>query len=1215
MTPVLTEDAIRRLPEPIVATLRRLIARIRRVRWWRGFWFTLAALVAVLLAIMAVDAAFDLESAVVRCGLTLGGLAVVGTVAWRTLVRPLRRTLGLAQVARLVEIHHPEMHERISTAVELLGSTDAASLRGSDELLAEVVKSAVIDVQSVTPEQEYSSLPMQWPKRLAGAAVAALALVLAVWPFHGSMLIARAFLPLANIGSASSFDLRVITQDVAVAEGDPLTILIAARGRAAKRVELRREPAESSQGAATAPPTTERLLPQLSDQARPGETIFALTLPAVRDSFRYAASSGRARSKDFFIEVRRRPDITGLRVTYTFPPYSGLAPKVDPDSLGDIAALAGTRVEVTATLSRPAAAAILVYDQTENAGPEVTLGTEAGRPVARWAAELTSGMNYRWTLHPKGAGDLLGKPSSGTLRAIEDLPPAVVVDSPLDRELQLRPNEVLPILYTAADDHGFSAVDLVLKLDGKGSRLLTRPLPEKDPHIAQTWHGTAALDLSTLPLAGVGELRVTLRVADTLPPNLAGPQTATSEEILIRLDWGAESFARQTVKKQEDQLRRELEQVKNDLWEQRRQAEEKAWQLKNPEQMDSERLDQLAKLTERAAASAVQLAEIAQKAAHSAFAERADAIEQTARTQVQGAAESLQEIPQSDRPEDRSASAEQARNQLETAARQLDEVLESFKQDREQGQELGELASLAREQQQLADQAAQAAPTSPPTEPAAATAAAPPPAPGASPPPSAPATAPPEGAFNPLTDPAATAEQRSEAFERWQQHQDDVEHRSQNIANQFQQKVPADRQSDLARLATQAQELARQAAALTARQDQVEAQAGVTPPASPENGSAAAAEPGGPPSAPAEPQPPAPAPPTPAQATAQAAQQQADVASLASRLAESVKTLQQESHEQLEQNGKADSQAAEAAATLAAAAETGRQASSALAQEATTQTVPPPAANDRTPTAPADAGAAATAATESRPAPSAPPPSPGPTPGQQAVAETSASLAAAAAALQQMAQALSGQAEGVATAAQALTAATAQTKQASDAGDAARQAGQQAAQQTRETPNSTPEAAAAAESAARLQALAKSAAAPAQQAATNLAVAAATAQAAMGLPEDALGQQNMGKNGSPKPGEGQQGQGQSAQDAQQANQPGQEATDTAGFQTTKDYGLPPELAKLGMSADDWSRLRGLITSGADGSGADQVPAEYRDLVKGYFRALSTGAAAPAPPEK
>ena len=62
--------------------------------WWRGFWCTLAALVAMLLAIMAVDAAFDLESVAVRSALTLSGLAVVGGVAWRTLVRPLSRTIG-----------------------------------------------------------------------------------------------------------------------------------------------------------------------------------------------------------------------------------------------------------------------------------------------------------------------------------------------------------------------------------------------------------------------------------------------------------------------------------------------------------------------------------------------------------------------------------------------------------------------------------------------------------------------------------------------------------------------------------------------------------------------------------------------------------------------------------------------------------------------------------------------------------------------------------------------------------------------------------------------------------------------------------------------------------------------------------------------------------------------------------------------------------------
>jgi hypothetical protein len=89
-------------------------------------------------------------------------------------------------------------------------------------------------------------------------------------------------------------------------------------------------------------------------------------------------------------------------------------------------------------------------------------------------------MNYRWTLHPKRAGELLGKPASGTLKALEDLPPAVVIDSPVDRELSLRPNEWLPIVYSAADDYSLSAVDVIVKLDGRGTRIIPMPLPEKD---------------------------------------------------------------------------------------------------------------------------------------------------------------------------------------------------------------------------------------------------------------------------------------------------------------------------------------------------------------------------------------------------------------------------------------------------------------------------------------------------------------------------------------------------------------------------------------------------------------------------------------------------------------------------------------------------------------------------------------------------------------
>jgi hypothetical protein len=794
----------------------------------------------------------------------------------------------------------------------------------------------------------------------------------------------------------------------------------------------------------------------------------------------------------------------------------------------------------------------LQYDLTENAGPPVEVGTElpTGLPVARWSVVLAPATDYRWTLHPKGERDTLGKPRSGILRSTEDLTPAVVIDSPLDRDLTLRPNDTVPIIYTAADDFGFSSVELVAKTEGRDPQVVTASLPARDDRDSQTWHGTATLELSRLALVGVREARVSLRVADTLPPDLNGPQVAQSEEILIHLDWGAQTFARQTVNRQEEQIRAELEQIKNELWDERGLADEKARELEQPDPVRAEQFEELEKLTRRAAESAEKIEATAAKMEKSAYAERAEWVEHASKAMVKPAAESLGEIPQFERARERSSGAARARDQLAGAAKSIEEVLASLDQDQEQAQETADLAALAEQQQQLADEAKAEARGRAGSQKVAAG-----PQPSTAVPPSA----------QSAPQPAASSENlalegRTQALEQWQGLQEFIASETGTYAGRFQKQSPTDQQSRLQNLAGFARKLADDARELAQKQEAVEL-------ASMQSSQRPAI-------------------------AAEAAERQSNVAAEAHDLGGTVESFSKQAGGALEQNGTAAINADKAATALARASETGRQAAEALAREAR-ERKPSDPSGKVAPAVPLEPGS---------------PESPS-TPAQKAAAQTSQSLDGAAAALLEAAQALASQAAGIADASEALEAASQETELAAEAGQKARDAGEEAglraAQQAAQSGQDPQQAREQAAATAQEQARAEHAAAPAQLAANNLARAAATVQAAMGIPKESLTSQNMGQHGSPKPGDGQSGETQTAE-SQSATQPGKRPSNLAGLQTTKDYGLPPELAKLGMTNDDWARIRGLVQSGSDAAAGDRVPVEYRELVKGYFRALSAG---------
>jgi hypothetical protein len=118
----------------------------------------------------------------------------------------------------------------------------------------------------------------------------------------------------------------------------------------------------------------------------------------------------------------------------------------------------------------------------------------------------------------------------------------------------------------------------------------------------------------------------------------------------------------------------------------------------------------------------------------------------------------------------------------------------------------------------------------------------------------------------------------------------------------------------------------------------------------------------------------------------------------------------------------------------------------------------------------------------------------------------------------------------------------------------------------------------------------------AQQAADQLAMAANTAMQAMSIPANAkTSQASANSKGQGKPQDGQ---------PKPSSQPGQEGKDGLQMDTASSA-LPAELAKLGLTQDDWMKLRSSL-NGVDGVSSEQIPAEYRDLVKAYFGALATG---------
>ena len=692
------EATLHQLPRPILEKLRSVIARVRRLLFVRGICATAAVALLCLLAIMAIDASVTIFSTKVRWALSLTGLAVTLATAWWFLLRPLSRKVSLTQVARILEIRHPELQERISTAVELMSSEDPEEIKGSEELIQAVVDSAVLDVENVDPKREFKGSRAARFVKLAVACLAVLALVLAVFPHQGFSLLARAVAPFLNIGNAYANTMVVQPGDIRVAKGDEVSITMTVRHHRLKRAELRRTLEDGSE-------SVERM--QLMGKTEEGAQKFSITFPSVNDSFQYRVRAGAGLSEYYKVDAVPAPEIVERTVRYDFPEYTGLTPVEKEAAEGEIRALAHTKVTVTSKSNKEIwSARALLNDSQELGATEVTSQT------AITTFNLHPRFNGTWRLDLEDMDKFTAEPEPFPIQALPDKSPVVRITNPVVRELRLRPVEVLPIHYEINEDFGFSEIALLVTPNGEPNpRVIVQPEPasggEGGPGV---WRGMTSLNLASLDLQRHHRrLQVQLRALDNRPESLNGPGEGVSETIVILIDHNAASLADQTIDSQRRELTEAIRKAKNDLERAKNEMRDAERELARKNEVSENAERDVRDFQEQTENAEETLNEVAEKLSESVFKPQAEALEKVTGEEINQAQEAADMIQVSDEKRDRIAKAQEARKEVEQALAELREVENSIREADKDLDAIAQLNDLANDQRQLAKDASERA--------------------------------------------------------------------------------------------------------------------------------------------------------------------------------------------------------------------------------------------------------------------------------------------------------------------------------------------------------------------------------------------------------------------------------------------------------------------------------------------------------------------------
>ena len=531
---------------------------------------TVAVGVCVGLGLLA-DFVWDFPIAV-RSSL-LGLSAVVAAFfTWRQLIRPAVRSARTEELAALLESRHPELQERLTSAVELSNPDAPDEYRGSllmRELLLKQARESVRDVPVRDAEKPINV--GRWG--FSGAAV--LLGLLAPFLFFGGygLLVARFFAPWENLERASNLYFVVDEGDRTIARGSDVEIAAAAEWRYFEsslpdEVWLRWK---NDRG--------DRDRRQMAWNDERGR--YVAMLPHVFHSFDFEVVSGSARTRAYHVNVVEAPALVALMLSVDPPAYTGRHAELIDGAVGEMVVLEGSRLSLSMAFNKPVVNAVFAWT------PASTDEVPAPETIETQLDLAADGMSGALSLDAGAGGEFailltdrdgLSNPDEPIrrIRVIVDEPPLVAyADS--EGETEARPNDVLRLPLTASDDLGVAALELhyeVLRTGGDDGRLPLTGVLETDAALlgGRSVETEFSLDLSELDLSDGGLVAIRGRAADERP--VPGPNESWTEQRLIGISDAADPYGAAELAEQQRQVKEALGELRQAVLENQEQVDE-----------------------------------------------------------------------------------------------------------------------------------------------------------------------------------------------------------------------------------------------------------------------------------------------------------------------------------------------------------------------------------------------------------------------------------------------------------------------------------------------------------------------------------------------------------------------------------------------------------------------------------------------------------------
>ncbi len=469
----------------------------KRSLFWTGFAIVLTGIIAVFTGEAIVDWLMPLPSSVRIVLLTVGAV-VTCYLLYKYLIQPLRASLTLRDIALNVERNHPNLEDRLVSAIEF------GNRESTDPIEAHMLQRLLEDTTQRTESIDFKAT-IDHSRTRKHVGIAALVLVgccvlslLFPTEIHTSLL--RVLAPWEKTDPILTTKLTVEPGNARILRGKSLPIHATVTGKSADKVVLTYGNLSERDASTSEVKTTEQQINML--QSSNDKRGFAYEIFNIDADMEYYIVANEITSERYTVEVFDMPRVTEISVAYTYRDYTGLKPVVQTGT-GNIQAVVGTQAELkfvtnkaiqTATFSikRDTQQISFFADSTEASESDTTqMVISDGNTLTTIVDVIGDGVYTVELLCIDGFNNEI--PIEYAIKAVPDAAPEVVIKEP-GRDVKTTKLGEVEIIAEATDDYGLAELKLRYRIGAAG---LQEFVLNSIPSSSSTGEGEAARTTST----------------------------------------------------------------------------------------------------------------------------------------------------------------------------------------------------------------------------------------------------------------------------------------------------------------------------------------------------------------------------------------------------------------------------------------------------------------------------------------------------------------------------------------------------------------------------------------------------------------------------------------------------------------------------------------------------------------------------------------------